>query len=143
MNDNVTRIVKQLTRAAWAPVAVLVIHALVAKTRWRMPLDFTMHFLGGAAIAWFLYQALDALAGILGKASPFGRNLYSFALACTVGVFWEFGELFSDYFLHTHIQISVHETLGDLIADTLGAITALLVAFLLRRLARPCNAHGK
>ncbi|HVF70478.1 MAG TPA: hypothetical protein VM940_02620 [Chthoniobacterales bacterium] len=128
-----------LRRAAWAPVAVLIFHAAVAKTPWRQPLDFAMHFSGGAAIAYFLFEAQDHFRGFLAPPSPFGRYLFAFALACTVGLFWEFGELFSDWFLHTHIQKSLHETMRDLIADTGGAVTSLLVLALLRCLAKSPN----
>ena len=59
-----------------------------------------------------------------------GRLLFSYALACTVGVFWEFGELASDVFLHTHIQISIRETMSDLIADATGGASSLTLIFL-------------
>jgi hypothetical protein len=40
-----------LRRAAWAPIVVLIFHAIVAETGHRQTLDFVMHFCGGAAIA--------------------------------------------------------------------------------------------
>ena len=118
-----------IKRAAWAPIAVFIFHAGVARTSLREPLDFTIHFLGGASIAYFLFHALLCFEALLGKPTGFGRYLFSFALACTVGLFWEFGELFSDTFLHTHIQQTIHETMFDLIADATGAISALLLVF--------------
>jgi hypothetical protein len=118
---------------------VLIFHALIAKTSLRQPLDFAMHFSGGAAIAYFLFEAQEHFQSFLGRPSSFGRYLFAFALACTAGLFWEFGELFSDGFLHTHIQKSLYETMSDLIADTAGATTSLLVVGLLRRFARSPN----
>ena len=114
-------------------MAVLVLHAVVAETPLRKPLDFWMHFSGGVAIAYFLFHAIDCFEEFLGVRTCFGRYLFAFALACTVGLFWEFGELFSDVFLGTHIQKSIHETMSDLIADTLGAIVSLLLISLRRR----------
>jgi hypothetical protein len=121
-----------LYRAGWAPIGVLILHAIVAKTFLRQPLDFAMHFLGGAAIAFFLFEAIHRFRDLLGTLTSFGRYVFAFALACTVGLFWEFGELFSDTFLHTHIQKTLHETLSDLIADASGATTSLVVVCVLR-----------
>jgi hypothetical protein len=60
--------------------------------------------------------------------------LFSFALACTIGVFWEFAELASDVFRGTHIQQSIHETMRDLIADACGAtLTLILTASFARK----------
>lgn len=122
-----------LLRAAWAPVLVLLVHAVVMRTPWRKPLDFWMHFSGGAAIAFFSFHAIDCFAPLLGRVTPLGRYLFSFSLACTVGVFWEFGELFSDIFLGTAIQKSIHETMSDLIADAAGAVVALGVVRVVSR----------
>jgi len=126
-----------LCRAAWAPIAVLIFHAIVAETAYRKTLDFTMHFSGGAAIAYFLYVALHEFRDWLGSPTPFGRYVFSFAMACTVGVFWEFGEYFSDVFLGTHIQKELLNTMSDLIADAAGAFSALALIFLIRRFKMP------
>jgi len=132
-----------LLRAGWAPIAVLILHAIVIRTSFRQPLDFTMHFCGGAAIAYFMFEAQQVFQRVLGTPTAFGRYLIAFALACTVGVFWEFGEFFSDAFLHTHIQGSLPETMSDLIADATGAIVSLLlvcfVRYLIRRRTRRCR----
>ena len=125
-----------LWRAAWAPVSVLILHAIVAKTPLRDPLDFTIHFLGGASVAFFLFHTLECFAGLFASPRPLARYLFSFSLTCTVGLFWEFAELFSDTFLHTHIQYSLHETMSDLIADTTGAVTSLSLVFAARHLGR-------
>jgi hypothetical protein len=47
-----TAIGKLLLKAGWAPLAVVVLHASVAKTPFRKPMDFPIHYLGGAAIAY-------------------------------------------------------------------------------------------
>lgn len=103
MKALISASIRLLRRAAWAPIAVLIFHAIVAETPYRKALDFAMHFSGGAAIAYFLFEALREFRSLLGTPTPFGRYLFAFALACTVGVFWEFGEYFSDAFLGTHI----------------------------------------
>jgi hypothetical protein len=121
-----------LAKAAWAPVAVLVFHAIIVRTPFRKPLDFPIHFLGGASIAYFSFHALIRLSPLFGETTPWARYFFSFTIACTVGLFWEFGELFSDVFLHTHIQQSLQGTMSDLIADATGAITSLSLVFLTR-----------
>ncbi|MGV3662468.1 MAG: hypothetical protein ACO1TE_19950 [Prosthecobacter sp.] len=121
-----------LLRAGWAPVAVLIFHRLIYFTPYRQPLDFVMHYSGGVAIAFFLWRALDCFAPWFGTLTSFARYLFTFALACTVGLFWEFAELASDVFRHTHIQHSIHETMRDLIADATGALTTLTLVFLVR-----------
>jgi uncharacterized membrane protein (DUF485 family) len=125
-----------LRRAAWAPIAVLILHAIVAETPYRQRLDFAMHFSGGAAIAYFLFVALHEFREWLGTPTPFGRYIFSFAMACTVGVFWEIGEFISDVFLHTHIQKAVSETMSDLVADATGALFALALVFIIRCFAK-------
>jgi hypothetical protein len=119
-------------RVAWAPIAVLIFHAIIAKTRLRTPLDFTMHFLGGASMAYVFFHTTDYLSVVLGKVTEVGRYLFAFALACTVGVFWEFAEYTSDVYRHTHIQQSLPETMSDLIADATGAATCLLLMGIVR-----------
>lgn len=121
-----------LLRAGWAPVAVLIFHRIIYFTPYRQPLDFVMHYSGGVAIAYFLWHALDCFASWFGTLTAFARYLFTFALACTVGVFWEFAELASDVFYHTHIQHSIHETMRDLIADATGALTTLALLFVAR-----------
>lgn len=127
---------KLFLRAGWAPIAVLIAHAIVVKTSLRESLDFWIHFSGGAAIAYFLFHAIHYLRTLLGGAGSFGRYLFAFALACTVGLFWEFAELVSDAFWGTHIQKTIQETMSDLVADTTGAIASLVLVCLARRLTK-------
>lgn len=130
------QLLQLLLRAGWAPVAVLIFHRIIYFTPYRQPLDFVMHYSGGVAIAYFLWHALDCFASWLGALTAFARYLFTFALACTVGLFWEFMELAMDVIYHTHIQHSVHETMRDLIADATGALTTLVLIFVARCLGR-------
>ena len=130
------QLLQLLLRAGWAPVAVLIFHRIIYFTPYRQPLDFVMHYSGGVAIAYFLWHGLDCFASWLGALTAFARHLFTFALACTVGLFWEFMELAMDVIHHTHIQHSVHETMRDLIADATGALTTLVLIFVARCLGR-------
>lgn len=125
-------LLRLLLRAGWAPLVVLIFHHQIQHTPWRQPLDFLMHYSGGVAIAFFLWHALDCFAHWFGSLTPFARYLFTFALACTVGMFWEFVELYSDVMWGTHIQHNVRETMRDLFADATGALTTLALTFLVR-----------
>ena len=125
-----------LLRAGWAPFAVLIAHQVLSRSAYRQSLDFAMHFSGGMAIAYFLYHALGLFAPMLGELRALGRYLFTFALACTIGMFWEFGELFSDVFLRTRIQRSIGETMRDLFADMTGALLSLALIAIVSALRR-------
>ena len=125
-------LLRLLMRAGWAPLGVLLFHQWLLRTPYRQQLDFVMHYSGGGAIAFFLWHALDCFAHWFGKLTPFARYLFTFALACTVGLFWEFAELYSDVVYGSHIQHNVRETMRDLIADATGALTTLALTFVVR-----------
>lgn len=124
------RLIRLLLRAGWAPVAVLIFHRIIYYTPYRQPLDFVMHYSGGVAIAYLIWHALDCFASWFGTLTPFAKHVFTFAMACTVGLFWEFMELGMDVVYRTRIQHSIHETLRDLIADATGALTTLALLFL-------------
>ncbi len=131
-----------MLRAAWAPLLVLVIHQIVARTSMRQALDFWMHYSGGVAIAFFLWHTLDCLETWFGRLTAFARYVFTFCMACTVGLFWEFAELLSDVTRGTHIQHDLHETMRDLIADATGAATTLTLVLIVRWFsARPSDHH--
>jgi hypothetical protein len=89
-----------------------------------------MHYSGGVAIAFLFWHTLDCFAPWFGRLTSFARYLFTFALACTMGLFWEFAEFYSDVVYGTHIQQTIRETLRDLIADATGALTTLLLILL-------------
>lgn len=125
--SSVLTMLSQLFRqAAWAPVAVLLFHSFMVRTPYRVQLDGVHHFLGGAAIAYFLLKAVCIAAPIIGRLRPAGTYLFAFALACAAAVFWEIAEFAADKYLGTHIQITLAETMADLIFGVLGAISTLL-----------------
>jgi Zn-dependent protease len=129
-------LLRLLLRAGWAPLLVLLFHQWLLQTPYRQQLDFVMHYSGGVAIAFFLWHALYCFAHWFGKLTPFARYLFTFALACTVGLFWEFAELYSDVVYGSHIQHNVRETMRDLIADATGALTTLGLTFAVRCLVK-------
>lgn len=114
-------------RAIWAPASVVFAHTLAAKVFGHEPyVDPCMHFLGGAAAAYFFRYVASGSPAVVGAISRTGANLLAFGLACAIALAWEFGEFFSDEFLGTSVQISVANTMRDLIFGVLGA-SAFLV----------------
>jgi hypothetical protein len=125
-----------LRGAAWAPLSVLGAHAVASlgfdAYRRFPPLDLPMHFLGGAAIAFF-FDRLGRAArsrGLLGAPAPIVRAVLLMSLATSAAVFWEFAEFFSDRFLGTRAQLGLEDTLLDMFLGFAGgAGYAFLAAF--------------
>lgn len=116
------RVRRLLLRAGWAPLAVVGFHAGAAALFGHAPrLDPAMHFLGGAAIALFIAHALLEWQEFFGRPTPWGRRVVVFALATTVAVFWEFLEFTAASGLGLYSQLSLAETMGDLLFGCAGA----------------------
>jgi hypothetical protein len=105
-----------------------VLHQVVGKVGSRAQFDWLLHFLGGAAAALLFYQTLAIFRHRLGPLTRAGRGLFTFALACTVALFWELSEFASDVFLATHVQNSLPETMLDLIYGVVGAAVCVASA---------------
>ena len=112
--------------AAWAPVTVIALHVVLAKIFGHEPyVDPCVHFLGGAAMAFFVRRCAALGPQFVGSPSPLGLDLMAFGLACFAAVFWELGELGSDLVLGTNIQKDAHNTLRDLALGVAGAVAFL------------------
>jgi hypothetical protein len=130
-----------LRSAVWPPVVVFGLHvaasqALDAYARWPW-LDVPMHLLGGAAIARFFARALEVLSHSNSAACVDGRvaALLVFALTCSAAVFWEFAEFVSDRVAGTSAQVSLEDTLLDLLLGIVGGTAYLAGSTLARRRA--------
>lgn len=122
-----------LREAAWAPIAVLAINAVVVRTPYADELFSLLHFLGGAAAAFFFLQVLEIRADVLGKPRPLAAYVVSFAAACSVALFWEIGEFLWDRAFATELQHGLAETMVDLIFSVLGAAVSLPLVALFRK----------
>ena len=96
--------------------------------------DVAMHFLGGIAIAYFLWRTavLASQAGPLGSIGRTGLGVMVFGLTCAAAVFWEFAEYLSDRCLGTEAQLGLDDTLGDMLVGIMGGVTFLLCRFAAR-----------
>ena len=117
--------VRLLREAAWAPIAVLILGAIIVRLPDARELYWPLHVFGGAALAFFFFQAIGIAAGSLGRLAPLGRYLMAFALACTVAVLWEIGEFIWDDIAGTQLQEGLADTMIDLICGLCGAGVAL------------------
>jgi hypothetical protein len=130
LRSALTEIVR---RAAWAPLAVLVVHAAAAWLGWRREADNLVHFLGGAAAAYFTLRCLEILGPLLGAMRRGTRLAVAFFGACTAAVFCELVEFASDSWLGTEVQQSLRETMLDLVAGVAGAAVTLVAIVVGRR----------
>lgn len=116
-----------LKRAVWAPIAVVVLHAILAEIFGHEPyVDPAIQLCGGVAVAYLLHEACVTLSGLLGQPSTLGRNLMAFGLTAAFAILWEVGEFVTDSLLGTDIQGDVPETMRDLILGLMGAMVFLI-----------------
>jgi hypothetical protein len=121
-------------KIAWPPIGILVLHNALSKLLGHPSwLDPPMHFLGGAAIAYFFYEVLLMKHTWFGKSKPLAHLLLAFCLAVTVAVFWEFLEFAGDKITGSHVQISLEETMYDLLLGSSGAMAFLLIRGIVKR----------
>ena len=115
-------------KAGWAPASVVVLHAGIAGlSGHKQSFDPAMHFLGGAAIAHFLWHATAIWKGWFGEPMPLARSLVVFCITTTVAVFWEFAESLSGALIGAYSQLSLKETMGDLFMGCIGAGSYLII----------------
>ena len=110
-----------MREAAWAPVGVLLLHSIIVRTSYRQDLNWVVHALGGAAMAFFLYRAAVLGERYLGRLRPLAQHLLAFGLTCAVAVGWECGEFVLGK------QDGLTDTMGDLAFGLVGAAIALLL----------------
>jgi hypothetical protein len=122
-----------LRRAWWAPVGAIALHKLAPAFGLHEELDNVVHFLGGAAAAYFSFRWCEVFGPRLGATRTWTHHLASFCLACTAGVFVEIGEFAADQLFGSHTQKSLRETMLDLVSDVAGALAVLLVLAIVRR----------
>ena len=114
------------------PALVFIIHRIGADflgvyVRWPA-LDIPTHFLGGLVIAFFFSGAIRVLVrqALIQEPDPFVRLSLVFALTCTATVFWEFAEWTADQTIGTNYQVSLNDTMSDMLLGIVGGTIFLL-----------------
>ena len=124
-----------LKRAGWAPALVFLAHMIL----WHgvgayeaLPLvDLPMHFLGGLAIAFFLWTAYSAYSrsGTFGRPNAHAIAVLTLTSTATCAVLWEFAEYLSDGHLGTNTQKGLEETLLDMLLGIIGGAVFVGIAW--------------
>ena len=120
-----------LRAAGLAPLAVFLLHLFISQALGAylaLPyLDIPMHVAGGVAIAYFTWRAtgLASAEPMLGRITPFARAALSLTATATAAVVWEFAEWSTDQLGLTHAQLSLDDTLLDLLLGSLGGLVWL------------------
>ena len=116
-----------LIQAGWAPIGVVLLHSMLVPTSYRQELNWFVHALGGAAMAFFLYRAAVVGERYLGRLRPLAQYLLAFGLTCAVAIGWECAEFIAGQ------QDSLTDTMGDLAFGMLGAGLCLVAVARRRR----------
>jgi hypothetical protein len=128
-----------LIRAGWAPVAVVMVHAAITLLFGHKPsLDPAMHFLGGAAGAYFASHVLLEARAWFGEPARGARAAIVFCITATAALFWEFLEFVSGLLMGHSSQHSIPETMADLMLGCAGA-AVLVIAQLAMKSRSPAN----
>lgn len=118
MPAHLLRIVTEILRGGWAPLAVLLASFPFANTRHAEAAYSVLHLLGGVALAWFFRRAVR----LVNAGWPPGlSSLVAFALACTGALAWEIAEFAIDFVFGTRLQEGLLDTMTDLILAAAGA----------------------
>jgi hypothetical protein len=122
--------------AAWPGLLVVVAHSVLGDIFGHEPyVDPTIHFLGGVAAAFFFSRLGPYVPEVFGGLAPAARRTLAFTATTTVAVLWEFAEYLVDLYFGTQVQISIGNTLRDILNGMLGAGTCLLADYLIWRKA--------
>ena len=122
---------KHAFRFAWAPLAVVIVHAFL-ESMFGSKVDPYMHVLGGAALQYYFYNVLSPGWSWIGTLTRFAKMIFAFTSTSTIATLWELGEFVSDKYFGTHLQESIPETIGDLALGLLGATIVLIATLALK-----------
>lgn len=117
-----------MRQAGWVPLGFFLFHVAVSKgldAYLILPwLDIPMHFLGGIAIGYFYRASLanPAAADVLGTLTPFAQKLLTVAAVGATTVIWEFAEWSTDSLGFTQSQLSLDDTLLDMLLGIGGGV---------------------
>jgi len=120
---------KQLLMVFWPPILVFSFHVFLVSVVHIYDsyprLDVPMHYLGGLSMALSLSIGVSVLQArhTISSLDKIVELILIFTLVATIAVFWEFAEFLLDRFLGTDLQISLPNTMQDLLMGILGAGT--------------------
>jgi hypothetical protein len=75
-------------------------------------IDWLLHMLGGAAIAFFFYRIATPVAPFIGALRPLARACLALGLSCAAAIAWEVAEFLFDIYIGTHTQYGLTDTMS-------------------------------
>jgi hypothetical protein len=133
MRVTIRAIWKFLKIGGWFPLVVFTTHLFLSRVfhiyEIYPHMDIPMHFAGGFAIAFFVSKCFQILPRDYVKRNRVNilEILLIGSLTASVAVFWEFAEFLFDQFFGTNIQISLANTIQDLVMGLLGALAIIFI----------------
>ncbi len=113
---------------------VVVVHYFLGKRFGHEPfVDPIMHFVGGAAIAYFFRQACSAARDRLGQPNELALDLLAFGLGVTAAMLWELGEFSLVVAYDITVRHDLPDTMRDLVVGTFGAGCYVYISGLFRK----------
>ena len=119
----------------WFPLLVFALHLLLQEVFFIYEtypnIDIPEHFFGGVSIAYFVSQCFQRLPRESLKKSRVAileATLIISLTTCTA-VCWEFAEFFADRIFHSNLQVSLANTMQDLVLGMSGAGIVATVRF--------------
>ena len=114
------------------PVAVILIHLVLTITGgyyWWAHIDKIMHVLGGVSIALSAIAAINIYSqdGSLRISNNFIYTIIILSFVALAVVNWEFLEFTLDHTVHTRMQPSLADTMGDILAGLYGGACVTLI----------------
>jgi hypothetical protein len=124
---------RDLFFASLPPFAVVVLQALrVFLLPDAIQLDMVAHFLGGVAIAWsatIIWIRWRKRKLIPAKIPTWMAAWCIFGAVLFASVAWELWEFAMQYYTDWMFQLSLADTMGDFVMDSLGGTMLILVAW--------------
>lgn len=116
----------------WPPIVVFACHVvllLLLNTYNIFPnIDILMHYLGGLSMGYSCLLGLMFLQRdkLISSLDMIIELALIFTSVATIAVFWEFGEFTIDHVLGKNVQVSLANTMQDLLMGILGALTVVV-----------------
>ncbi|MFP4400737.1 MAG: hypothetical protein ACLFPQ_02565 [Candidatus Woesearchaeota archaeon] len=105
------------------------IHSYYERFWWWDVLLHTSSGIVFGLLGLYLVYILDRKYRVAVKLNPYFVALFAISFAIAMGALWEILEFSLDYFFSTDLQLSLADTMWDLIVDTLGAIIVAIFGY--------------
>ncbi len=117
----------------WFPLLVFSTHVFADRVLHLYDLwphiDIPMHFSGGLAIAFFVSRCFQLLPreSFIRSRIVLLELVLILSITVSATALWEFAEFSIDQLLGTNIQVSLANTIQDMVMGTLGALVLVLI----------------